>query len=160
MGQLDDKVNKVITVCLNHTKAKDMMPLIYDRTKDRYICVTCGEHYTMFQGIQVVWTQELHDRGIKAALGYSGKVQVQEIPGDQFIHPEPLKEAPSRPSPPKNFEQQLHDFIVQWKQNNPIEDGHNHSRASRILFNLYSEKASIGWTDHQIKLYFNINSFI
>lgn len=159
MGQLDDNVSKVITVCLNHTKARDMMPLIYDKAKDKYVCVTCGEHYNMFEGIQVMWTEELHERGIKAALGYSGKVEVHEIPGDAFVHPEPLKEAPKRPEPPKNFEQLLHDFIVDWKKNNSKTDGHHHANASRILFDLYSEKASKGWDDHQIKQYFSIKNF-
>lgn len=159
MAQPSDNVSKVITVCLDHTKSRDMMPLIYDKAKDKYICVTCGKHYNMFEGIQVMWTPELHERGIQAALSYSGKVEVHEIPGDAFTHPEPLTEEPKKPEPPKNFEQQLHDFIVHWKENNPMEDGNNHSKASLVLFNLYSEKASRGWTDYMIKQHFNIKTF-
>lgn len=77
----------------------------------------------------------------------------------EFTHPKPLEKAPERPEPPKNFEQLLHDFIINWKQKNPLDDGHFHAMASKMIFELYASLSQRGWDDNQIKQYFKITNF-
>jgi hypothetical protein len=155
----DNKVNKVITICLDHSDSENRMPLIFDKSTEENVCCTCGRRYKLLEGVQVFWTEELHQRAIEAGLKYSGnqKLEVHEIVGDKFTHSAPLETAPKKPEPPKNFEQQLHDFVVDWKANNPTNDYTNHSRASKVLFDLYSDKAQRGWSDYQISSHFGPN---
>jgi len=153
----------VMYICEHHLESRDQWtPLIYNRDLDKSICPECNAQYTMFTGTQVLWSRELEQKALQYAqklAGPNGDVIKEKTLESSFTHPTPLSEAPTRPEPPKNFEQHLHDFVVQWKQSNSKTDGHHHANASRILFDLYSEKASKGWDDYQIKQYFGIISF-
>lgn len=151
---------EVMYICEHHVEFKShWTPLIYNRNIDKMVCPKCNAQYGLFTGFQVLWTKELEEKAIhyaKKLAGPGGSVVKEKTP--EFTHDTPLEQAPTRPQPPKSFEQLLHDFIVNWKANNPMNDGHDHSRSSKVLFDLYSAKAQVGWTDFQIKQYFDIPS--
>ena len=159
-----EKADKeVMYICDHHLDNRNQWtPLIYNREQDRMICPECGARYTLFTGTQVLWTKELEEKAIMYAqklAGPGGTVIKDKTMESSFTHPTPLQEAPTRPEPPKNFEQKLHDFVLDWKRNNPTQDGHQHACASKVLFDMYSKLAQRGWTDFQIKQYFNIKNF-
>ncbi len=161
VASLETRADKeVLYICEHHLDNRDhWTPLIYNRELDKMVCPKCNAQYGLFMGIQVLWTKELEDKAIMYAqklAGPNGYVVKEKTMEADFVHPTPLSEAPTRPEPPKNFEQDLHDFIVTWKHTHAVNDGHNHSRASKVLFDLYSAKAQVGWTDMQIKQYFGI----
>jgi len=140
-------INEVITVCPNHTKPEEIMPLVYDRVAGDSVCVTCNERYRLLEGVQVMWTKELHERGIEAAKKFAngGEVEVHRVTEKgRFVT--------------KNFEQVLHDFIVDWKENNPNADESSRIKASVVLCRLYLEKVSSKWTIEQMKEYFDVDT--
>jgi len=140
-------INEVITVCPNHTKPEEIMPLVYNSKSGDSICVTCGERYRLLEGVQVMWTRELQARAIKAAktLANGGEVEVHRL-------------TEKAESTSKNFEQLLHDFILEWKENNPNADESSKIKASVVLCRLYMEKVSSKWTIEQMKEYFDVDT--
>jgi hypothetical protein len=153
---------EVLYICEHHLDKKEhWTPLIYNRELDKSICPKCNARYNMFTGLQVLWTKELEEKAIHyATIMSNGGNVVKEKFLESEPHPTPLETAPEKPEPKKNFEQQLHDWIIDWKNHNPTDDHSNHSRASKVLFDLYSDKAQRGWSDFQIKQYFNIPNLI
>lgn len=148
MGK-EDKIHDVINVCPNHTKPEEIMPLVYNRDTGDSICITCGERYRLLEGVQVMWSKELQDRAIEAAKKFArgGEVEVQKV-----------VEKAECEYPSKNFEQLLHDFIVEWKENNPNADESSRIKASVVLCRLYLEKVSSKWTIEQMKEYFDVDT--
>lgn len=147
------RIHEVITVCPNHTKPDEIMPLVYDGDSGDSICITCGERYKLLEGVQVMWTKELQDRGIEAAKKFArgGEVEVHHLA-------EKAELPPTARANPKNFEQMLHDFIVEWKENNPNADESSRIKASVVLCRLYLEKVSSKWTIEQMKEYFDVDT--
>jgi len=159
ISKASQKADKeVMYICENHLVKKEYwVPLIYNRELDKMICPKCNAQYSIFSGAQVRWTKELEQKAFNYARNLVGpKGRVIKEKTLEFTHDTPLEQAPAKPEPSKSFEQLLHDFITNWKENNPMNDGHDHSRSSKVLFDLYSAKAQVGWTDFQIKQYFGI----
>jgi hypothetical protein len=159
VASLETRADKeVMYICEHHLDNREhWTPLIYNRDLDKMICPKCNAQYGIFSGVQVLWTRELEQKAINYAqniVGPYGKVIKEKTM--EFTHDTPLEQAPVKPEPPKSFEQLLHDFIMNWKATHPMNDGHDHSRSSKVLFDLYSAKAQVGWTDFQIKQYFGI----
>lgn len=140
-------INEVITVCPNHTKPEEIMPLVYNRNSGDSICITCGERYRLLEGVQVMWTRELQARAIEAAKKFARGGEVE-------VHRLTEKAEPTS----KNFEQLLHDFILDWKENNPNADESSRIKASVVLCRLYLEKVSSKWTIEQMKEYFDVDT--
>ena len=161
VASLETRADKeVMYICDHHLESREhWTPLIYNRELDKMICPVCGAHYGLFMGTQVLWTRELEDKAVRYAqrlAGTSGTVIKEKTMESSFTHRAPLSEAPTRPEPPKEFYQLLYDFIINWKNNSPMRDGMQHANASKILFEMYSSLSQRGWTDLQIKQYFNI----
>lgn len=154
----------VMYICNNHLENKThWTPLLYNNFIDKMVCPKCNAQYDLFMGSQVLWSEELEQKVNHYSRRYAWKyvkpiatIQNNGNMHTSFTHDTPLEQAPAKPEPSKSFEQLLHDFITNWKENNPMNDGHDHSRSSKVLFDLYSAKAQVGWTDFQIKQYFGI----